>query len=474
MELATLQNLLSDPTKLIEKIKAARPEEDIPSIQPEDHEVMKESERKKREVVTDTGVVDANNNPVMKTSYEEVTRIPSPIEKNIIDWAAQMAAGVPVECHAVPETPSEQMLYEMVKHTLRSNKLEYIDKDIVRLMGTYKRCAEVWFSEDCDEYHWAPLGQFKKRMRMMLLSYETGDILFLVTNNVGDAIALTREYKVKDEEDKDVEMFDVWINGAYITYTKGEAGWVQTGNVPQKYGKASFVYYSQDRFEYQDIIQKRKRLETLDSDHADQNIATGSPILVASKLIGLGKRGETGKVFEVDEGGKLEMLEAAGTPESLKMERENLLNGIYYDTNTPNMSIFDAEGIGANLPIIGIKIRFLPATLKAMNKQSGAWGMGIQRRYNFLKPAMAQINIDVKDAQGLNISPKFEVYLPSNETEEYNNIIALVGAGLMSTRTAVTKLGLVDNVEDEMKAIEDEVAKRAVIKVPVPPSPTGL
>ncbi|RZK67530.1 MAG: phage portal protein, partial [Pedobacter sp.] len=402
------------------------------------------------------------------TSYEPVTRIPSPIEKNIIDWAAQMAAGVPVDYHALPENATEETLYAMLKHTVKSNKLEYLDKTVVRLMATYKRCAEVWFSEDCDEFHWGALGKFKKRMRMMLLSQETGDTLFLVTDNVGDAIALTREYKIKDEEDKDVEMFDIWINGAYITFKKGATDWEQSGNVPQTYGKASFVYYSQDRLEYQDIIQKRKRLETLDSDHADQNIATGSPILVAKGLLGMGKRGETGKTFETTEGGDLKMLEAAGTPESLKMERENLLNGIYYDTNTPNMSIFDGEGVGSNLPIIGIKIRFLPATLKAMNKQSGAWGMGVQRRCNFLKSALCQINTGVKSALGLDISPRFQVYLPSNETEEYNNIIALVSAGLMSTRTAVTKLGLVDNIEDEMDRIEEEVAKReAAAKPPV-------
>jgi len=467
MELSTLTTLLQTPAKLVEKIRSARPDEDIKSIEPEDHEVMQETERKKREVMVDTGTLDAQGNPVMRKTFEEVTRIPTRIEKNIIDWAAQMAAGVPVDYHALPADDTEQLMYDMVKHTVKSNKLEYLDKTVVRLMATYKRCAEVWFSEDCDEFHWAPLGTWKKRMRMMLLSKETGDTLFLITDNVGDAIALTREYKVKDEEDKDVEMFDIWINGAYITFKKGQADWVEVGNVPQSYGKASFVYYSQDRVEYQDIVQKRKRLEQLDSDHADQNIATGSPILVASGLLGMGKRGETGKTFEVTEGGDLKMLEAAGTPESLKMERENLLNGIYYDTNTPNMSIFDGEGVGANMPIIGIKIRFLPATLKAMNKQSGSWGMGVQRRCNFLKAALCQINTGLKSAQGLDISPRFQVYLPSNETEEYNNIIALVGAGLMSTRAAVTKLGLVDDIEAEMLAIEKEVAARGASAIKI-------
>lgn len=469
MEITQLQELIQTPDKLAEKIESLRPNEVIPSIQPEDHEVMDETIRKKREIVAGNGIIDpVTKEEGIKITYEEVTRIPSPIEKNIIDWAAQMAAGTPTECFATPQNPTEQTMYDMVRHTLKSNKVEYLDKTVVRLMGTYKRCAEVWFTEDCDKTHWGILGKFRKRMRMMLLSAETGDELYLVTNNVGDAIALTRGYKIKDEEDKEVDMLDLWMAGAYLTFAKSEAGWIVSDNRKQSYKKASFVYYSQDRLEYEDIIQKRKRLETLDSDHADQNLATGSPILVASKLMGIGKRGETGKVFEVEEGGKLEMLEAAGSPDSLKMERENLLNGIYYDTNTPNMSIFDAEGMGANTPGITIKLRFLPATLKAINKQTGSWGMGVQRRYNFLKEAMSIINTGIASAVGLDITPKFQVYLPSNETEEYANIVSLVGAGLMSKETAIKKLGFTDDPAAEYERIKTEAAE--VAKPITPPT----
>lgn len=469
MEITQLQELIQTPDKLVEKVTELRPKEVIPSIQPEDHEVMDESIRKKREI---NDVKEVDGKEVITKSYEEVTRIPSPIEKNIIDWAVQMAAGTPTECYASPKNPAEQTMYDMVKHTLRSNKTEFLDKTVVRLMGTYKRCAEVWFADDCDETHWGELGKFKKRMRMMLLSAETGDDLYLITNNIGDAIALTREYKIKNEEGKDIEMFDVWMAGAYLTFMKSETGWeiAPDGNRKQSYKKASFVYYSQDRLEYEDIIQKRKRLETLDSDHGDQNLATGSPILVASKLMGIGKRGETGKVFEIEEGGKLEMLEAAGSPDSLKMERENLLNGIYYDTNTPNMSIFDAEGMGANTPGITIKLRFLPATLKAINKQTGSWGMGVQRRYNFLKEAMSIINTGIASAVGLDITPRFQVYLPENTSEKYDNVIKLYAAGLISLETALKMLGVVDKVEEEIARIEAEVAKRTATKLITPPT----
>ena len=458
MELSTLKSLLLDPTKLVSRVQTLRPidTEDFDDVQPENHDVMDPAVRKKREIKYDTDKVDADNKPVMNTVYEEVTRIPSPIEKNIINWSVQMCAGIPIDPQAKPKEGSETVIFEMVKHELTSNKTDFKDKEILRLLGTYKRVAEVWYSEIAPVGYWGEIGNFPTRMRLMLLSYENGNILYPIFDGYGDFIALTREYTVIDDDDKESKMFDVFMIDQRITFRQEGSGWSEYTKVPNKYGKINVMWYQQDRTEYADIVPKRKRLETLQSDIGDQNLATGSPIIVASKLLGLGKRGETGKVFEVEDGGKLDILEAAGAPESIKFEWDNLKKDCYADTQTPDMDMFDGDALGSNLPIIGIKMRFLPATLKALSKQSGEYGMGIQRRYNFLKAACAVINPAVKDATGLAITPKFGVYLPSNETEEYTNIVSLVGAGLMSKETAIVKLAFTDDPAGEYEKIKAE------------------
>lgn len=473
MELSTLKNLLADPTKLISRIQTLRPvdTEDFDDIQPENHDVMDPAVRKKREIKYDTDQVDADNKPVMRTVYEEVTRIPSPIEKTIVNWSVQMCAGVPIDPQAKPKDGPETVIFDMVKHELTANKTDFKDKEILRLMGTYKRVAEVWYSEPAAEGYWGEIGNFPTRMRLMLLSYENGNLLFPLFDNYGDFIALTREYKVIDDNDQETNMFDVFMVDKRATFKQSGGQWVEVDPAINKYGKINVMYYQQDRTEYADIIPKRKRIETLDSDLGDQNLATGSPIIVASKLLGLGKRGETGKVFEVEDGGKLDILEAAGAPESLRMERENLSKGMYADTQTPDMDMFD-DALGANLPIIGIKMRFLPATLKALSKQSGEFGIGIQRRYNFLKAACAVINPAVKSATGLVITPKFGIYLPSNETEEYANIVSLVTTGLMSKETAIVKLAFTDDPAAEYEKIKaEEKAAADLIKQNTPAVP---
>jgi SPP1 family phage portal protein len=455
MQLSKLQELLSAPDDLISKIQSLRPvdTDDFESIHPETHEVMDPANRKKREVHYDTEKTDENDDPIFKTVWEEVTRLPSTIEKQVINWAVTMAAGKPVQTISAPKNTQEQLLSDMVNHELKSNKVDFKDKEVVRLLCTYKRVAEVWFSEECPPEYWGDLGKFTGRMRLMLLSYETGDKLFPLFDNKGDFIALTREYSVFSDEDKKIDMFDVYMSDNRYTYAADQGSWALAEQVKNLYGKINVIYYQQDRTEYADIVQQRRRLETLNSDLSEQNIATGFPLLAGKGIKGLGPRGEVGKVFDLEDGGDIKFVEATGAPESVRMERENLLKDIWAETSTPDMAIFEAQGMGANVPGITIKLRFLPATLKALSRQTGEWGMGYQRRLNFLKAACAVINPKVKAATGVDITPKFGVYLPSNDTENFDNIVKLVGAGLMSKETAVKSLDFTEDPEAEYARI---------------------
>jgi hypothetical protein len=476
MQLATIKSLISDPSVLISKIQSTRSKDDDTAkyYHPENHEVTDPSFRKKREVLmpilNSDGIqeTDANGESKMRTVYEEVARITSSAQKQIVTWATQIAAGVPIEVNAEPKNDTEVKMVKLLKKTLKDSKMEYIDQEILRLTAIYKICAEIWYSEEVTSDYWGDLGNSssKFRMRLMVLSEETGDILYPIKDNVGDMVALGREYTILDDNGKDIKMFDLFLQEGYDTFKQEKGGWVLEKQTRTKYGKANFIVHQQPRREWEDVQPKITRLETLDSNHADQNDATGSPILVATgDITSFGKRGETGKVFELKDGGDLKVVESKGAPESIKMERENLVKAIFDETNTPQISFSEAQGFGANVPGITIKLLFLPATLKALSRQSGGWGMSIQRRYNFLKSAMAIINTDVKSAVNMDITPRFSIYMPSNDSENYANIVSLVNAGLMSKETAIARLGFTQDPVAEYKKIQSEVdeAKTATL-----------
>jgi hypothetical protein len=484
MELQTIKDLLTtDVSKLIEKIKATRPDahldaENAKDIDIANHDVMNEQTRKKREVKIDTGLVDDKDEPILRTVYEEVYRVPTASEQNIVDWAVQMAAGEPPEPKAKPKDDTEAKLYEALQLVLRDNKMEFLYQEALRLTCTYTRYAQIWFEEVAEKGFWEQIGlpAAKTKPSVMFWSAETGDLLYPIRNNMRKMIGLARAYSEFDDDGKEVQMFDMCFSDAVITYKQEAGGWIEHKTFKIPYGKAVFIYDEQKHPEWYVITPKRKRLEDVDSDHGDQNQATGSPILVVSKFKGLAKRGETGKVFEVEEGGKMEMLEAAGSPESLKMERHNLSKGISYDTSTPDQSIFDAEGMGANTPGITIRMRFMPGEVKARKRHQGSFGMSVQRQYNLNKAIICHIHPTLKSAEGMEIAPNFKIFMPTNKSEEYTDIVKLVSAGLMSKDTAIRKLAFTEDPEAEyekIKAEADEAAAKALelaLAKPQPPA----
>lgn len=470
MEIEELQELLAgEPKKLVEKIVALAPV--IPEyafdIEPENHKVVKDlNYRPWRDVDVATGVLDAQGNMGYRTEKRDVHRIPSNTPKVIVDWSVRMAlsGGIDREYVLRDGTASDEVMAAMLDRTWEDNKLDYVCQKIDRLKKSYTQCMAVWYSVPAEEGFWeASAINSKFKMRLSVFSPEDGSLAIPIYDRYNDMITCARKYKIKEGE-KELEKLDLHLSDRIITYSVGQDDAPITVSIT--YGKANFVFHGTKRTVYADVLPKIDRVEEVDSDTADENQISAFPILAAIGEIKASTGGgtkNTRKSFQLEgQGADLKYVEAKGSQQSAKDERENLRRDIYDETNTPQISMEQIKG-SSNIPGVAIEMMFLPATNQAKSDQQGDLGMEWQRHLNFLKSAMSVINVGVKPSVSMIVKPKFKIELPRNLTEEYDRIISLVGAGLMSVNTAVTKLGLVDNIEDEIAAIEKEVAARAAL-----------
>ena len=108
-----------------------------------------------------------------------------------------------------------------------------------------------------------------------------------------------------------------------------------------------------------------------------------------------------------------------------------------------------------------IKMLFTAAHLKAANKET-IFGEGVQRRMNFLKAAMVKINPSLAKSS-LAIKPRFTYFLPVNDQETIDNLVAAIQGGIISKETAVSKNPLVDDPAEELKRIDSETNDPAVL-----------
>ncbi|WP_183560653.1 phage portal protein [Mucilaginibacter sp. SP1R1] len=479
MELSELKALLTDPLKLVSAVKALEPV--IPDyaydLEPENHRVFKDLQyRPWREVEVATGVLDNLGNMTYRSEKRDVHRIPSSTQKQILDWAVRMNLSGGIEIDATIRDgfkATDDTMLAMLKKTWEDNKLDYIAQKIDRLKKNYTQALVVWYSVPAEDGFWDGIAPTttKFKMRCSVFSPEDGDIIIPIYNQYKEMIGCARSYTVTIDS-KDVNKMDMFLSDKYITYVEASSGWAVEKDTTITYGKANFVFHGQKRPEYADVIPKIERVEENDSDSADENQISAFPILAAIGDIEAATGGgtkNTRKTFQLKgEGADLKYVEAKGAQQSAIDERKNLRRDIYDETSTPQISMEQITGT-ANIPGVTIELMFLPATNKAKSNQDGDLGMEWQRHLNLLKSCMSVLNIGVKPSVSMPVKPKFKIELPRNTTEDYANIVSLVGAGLMSKETAIAQLKFTDDPAAEYEKIKSEAAEAAkLVPTPVP------
>ena len=445
-----LLELLQDPAKLRDRLDKTKDTDKIKTAlkqyNPATHDVMDNTKR------PDKQLKDAEGNI---TGTEPVSRIAVAMQKLLATRTAAFLCANPIELDGTPEgTPEENML-EGIKKVWEDNKLDFKSMELAEKMMSETEVAELWYVVDAPDDYWigTPVKS-KVRLRMGILAPSLGDTLYPIFDPHGDMIAFGRGYTVKDDDDKDEEHLDIYTDTATYFCVKVGDGWDMKAEANIA-GKIPVIYHAQSQTEWADVQTAIDRLETILSNHADTNDYNGSPIFLASGQVNnMPEKTDTGKALMMENGGDAKFLSWDHAPESIKMEIENLLHIIFGYTDTPDISFDVLKGIGQTSGF-ALLFMFMGAHLKAA-KKAGIFGEGIQRRMNYIKYTLSVIDAGMKAGLTLKVKPKFEFFLPKDDTERINNISTSVAGGFMSIETAVGQHPYIEYPEEEMKRIKEQ------------------
>jgi len=471
MELARLQQLITeDPTKLIQVIQ---------NTKTTNYELLKKQyDPMLHDVITDTvKYPDKTVKTSTGTKIVFVTRLAVPFQEMIVTLRATFLCGNPIELSATAkkDTPEAKLL-EVMQKTWDDNKLDYDSKTLAKLMMSETDAAELWFSEEAPPDYWkgTPNEGAKVKLRVRLLANSLGDSLYPIFDRIGNLVAFARGYTII-EEDKKQEFFDIYTDTQVYVGTKQDNLFSFAPPKLHGFQKIPVIYYSQPRAEWYSVQNPIDRLEISISRHGNANDYMGFPLMaVYGKIISFADKGDDGKVIEVEQGGKIEMVVWPQAPESVKLEQQNLWDIIYVMSGTPKLSGEDLTAAG-NFSGAALKMRFMPCHMKAAEKEE-IFGKSVQRRLNFLKSAMVLINGTLVTAQTLQVKPKFKYFLPQNTQEEVNILIqALLGdKPILSQETAVELNPLVEDKEGEKERLQAEKDKAQAAQDALNNGPQGL
>jgi SPP1 family phage portal protein len=426
----------------------------LKQIDPYQHKVFDQTLRPKKTVKKPAGK-DSQGKVKYEDRAEEVTRIAVPVQKLIVERAIGFTLGNPVTIQSDNEEGAETDLLNMIEKVWTDNKLQYFDRKLARALFSETEVAELWYFTK-DEDYWEKQGVVL-RPKVKILKASDGNKLIPKFDSYGDLIAFSREYST-EIEGKKVTVLDVYTKDKLMTYHKSGDGIVIAKNEANPIGKIPVVYYQQpypDWYFVQPIIE---RLETLLSNFGDTNDYFGSPmVFVQGQVTGFASKGEQGKVLQGEKGAEAKYLSWDSAPEAVKLEIETLLELIYTNTQTPNISFSQMKGLG-NLSGVALKLMFMDAHMKVENKIE-ILGEMFQRRLNLLKAMCGKVaDSSLEEAvKTLTVEPVFTPYLPRNEKEELETLnIGAGGKAVMSQKTAVKNNPYVQDSEAEMEQIKEE------------------
>ncbi len=427
------------------------------------HDVMDVRKRPNKTIKKPTGEKLPDGTDILVDALVQVNRIGLPFQKFIVEMLATFLTGGKVDFKCTPaEGTTEVNMLAALKKVWDDNKLQFKNGLLAEAMMSQTECAELWFTDmKIDPKTKKPVPVLK----MNVLRPSDGFDLQPFYDEIGDLIAFGVRYK-KDK----VEHYDLYTSEELRRHVKTNGMWqlatlpavegeeAQPAIIPLKYGKMPIIYYNQEKSEWYDVQPAIERIEKMQSNHADTNDYSGSPILfVTGDIQGFAAKGEPGKVLQGKGDAKAEYLLPNTAPESMKQEFDNLKAFIHLFSGAPDLSLNSLKGLG-QIPSGAAFERMLILTyMKVRRRQVGDWGMSIQRRNNFLISALANIQPTLAEASDLNVTMDWGLYQLNDLMDAINAAItANGGKPVISQEESVSMAGLTDDPEETYNKIQAE------------------
>lgn len=421
--------------------------------------------------IRDTQIETTQKNKTVGGVTIPQSKIPVPFQKKIVTIAAAFEAG-----EGVALFPSEvNKLADEIIRLWRVNRLDSKLVDLIVAKKSETESAILFYIDDI-----TPNSLFnrllginnKKEIKCSVLTSKGGQ-MSPFWDAKGDMKAFTWRY-VFVKGDKKITYAEVYDDKNRYLLSDESGDLLLIDTKPHGFGKIPVVYLSQEHTEWHDVSIMIDRFETAISKLADSNDYTGHPFLkLYGEVVSMPKKEDNGKTLrfpvKVTKDGKeikgdAEFLTNNNGPESVKLELEKLEKLINYLTSTPQLSLEDLQGIGSGMSGVAIKLMFLDAIIKAKLNEGGN-RTTVERIINVL--IAGTVNTTGVQLKKLGEKTYFDVefrsILPNDVKEIIESMSTGVTAGFISKKTAIERVGLTDNVDDEMKLIQAEKAEAAAL-----------
>ena len=424
---------------------------------PEWDVLLKAYEPKLHEIVTDT--VNRKDKIRKDGSKEEAARIYIGLEKLLTKRMTEFMFAIPVKriYHNIEGNETRQQIAKAIESIYKYSR---IDSENIKRGNAYFASCEIftiWYVVEKPN----TLYGFPSKYKLKCKTYSPMDgvKLYPLLDELDDMLAMSFEYKkkVKNEE---ITYFETYTADKHYKWRQQSSGWETVGTVEEiKLMKIPGVYAFRPVPIYHGLTRIRKELEYTLSRNSDVIAYNAAPVIkIAGQIKGEEDKGESRRIYRVENGGDVSYVSWSQAIEALKYHVETLLKLYWMQSQMPDVSFDNMKSLG-NIGYDARQMLLTDAHLK-VGDESGAWIEFFEREGSVIKEFLKYMNTSwTNEIDNIEIEHIITPFIQQDEDATADRLIKLNGGkAIMSQLESIQQAGYSNDAQATLEQIQKEEA----------------
>lgn len=398
-------------------------------------------------------------------SIDKAARITLGLEKLLVKRMVEFMFAIPAKrvYHNIENNAVRKQIAQAMELVYKHAR---IDAENIKRAEMYFASCEIftiWYTVEKQNSLYGFNSKYK--LKCKTFSPMNGCELYPLIDERDDMLAQSFEYK-KKVGDTEVTYFETFTSNKHYVWKHTSSGYELEDEQDISIMKIPGAYAYRQYALYHGLKCLREEVEYTISRASDTLAYNSSPVLkVVGELSGGEDKGESRRIFRVENGGDVGYVSWSQSIEALKYQVETLLNMYWTQSQMPDISFANMMKLGS----IGFDARqtlLTDAHLK-VGYESGMWLEFLERESNVIKAFLGEMNVAWKsELDNIEVEHIITPFIQNDEKLEIEKwITASGGKAIMSQLDAIKNAGYSNNPEETLERINAEAAQESVARM---------
>lgn len=297
------------------------------------------------------------------------------------------------------------------------------------------------------------------KLKCKTISPMNGYSLYPLFDEYGDMLAMSFEYVISVNGNENRFFETLTADKHYRWKQNSNSEWIEDKVEDIKLGKIPGIYIHREKPIFDGLSYIREEIEYTLSRNSDVVAYNSAPVLkVAGELTGFEEKGETQRIFRMENGGDVSYVSWSQAIEALKYHVDTMQNLYWMQAQMPDISFANMRSLGN----IGYDARMtlLTDSYLKVGEESGVWIEFFERECNVIKAFLALIRTDFSsELDNIQVEQIITPYVQNDESGTIDRMIkANGGKPLVSHIDSIRLAGYSTDAQATYDKIAEEEA----------------